>query len=219
MRSAVAGLSCFRLEDARCHSGSDRENLLKLIAKWFSERSGSPGDEEGEDARRVGFHRFETYVRHAVAPSLIGSYTFYAKILLASAVFATAPCFDMLCSDAVTPNHLLGLLSTMTLLVSLTIPFYLLVYQSSARLVIMLQERYRWPAALAYPVGVLLNNVALVGFLLAFGLSAPTGFFEPDYRLPQEHALDATGRKLLATNLATTVTGCMLLAIAGVFGI
>jgi hypothetical protein len=125
----------------------------------------------------------------------------------------------MLCSDAVTPNHLLGLLSTMTLLVSLTIPFYLLVYQSSARLVIMLQERYRWPAALAYTVGVLLNNVALVGFLLAFGLSAPTGFFEPDYRLPQEHALDATGRKLLATNLATTVTGCMLLAIAGVFGI
>ena len=222
MRSAVADLSRFRLEDARCHSDADREELLKLIAKWFSDRTRTDGA-SGEDARRLGFHRFETYVRHAVAPSLISSHANRAKLLVAAGVFTTAPMFDMMCSEACTPNHLLSLLSTITLLVTLTIPCYLLVYRQSARLVIALRERWNWSAVPAYAVGVLLNLVALISFFVAFALSGPTQIFAPDYRLPQgagetgSAQLDATGRKLIATNYATTFTGFSILAVAGLF--
>ena len=44
MRSAVAGLRRFRLETARCHSDADHEELLKLIAKWFSSERTAHGE-------------------------------------------------------------------------------------------------------------------------------------------------------------------------------
>lgn len=211
MRAAVAELRRFKVEEARCHSDADREELLKLIARWFA------GAEADEDARRVGFHRFETYVRHAVAPNVAQSQGFYARLLLAAGVILTAPLFDTICSRAFTPNHLLGALSTATLLVSLAMPFYLLVYAWSARVVLALREKCAWPAALSYSVGVLLNNVALVGWMGAWTLAGPTQLFAPDYRLPQQDVLDETGRRLLASNLTTVVTGLAVLAIAAVF--
>ena len=212
MRRAVARLTRFKLEDARCHSDSDRDELQKLIAKWFSERN---AHEAGEDARRVGFHRFETYVRHAVAPSLMSSNAYYAKILLACWCFSTAPFFDMLTSEVMTPSRISGILCMMALIVCLTIPFYLLVYRWVAQIVIALRERCHWPAALAYAVGVLLNNVALLGFLAACYLPCPQSYSDPDYRLPLE--LDPTARKMMATHVVTILTGLGALAVAGVF--
>ena len=127
----------------------------------------------------MGFHRFETYVRHAVAPNVAQSQGFYARLLLAAGVILTAPLFDTICSRAFTPNHLLGALSTATLLVSLAMPFYLLVYAWSARVVLALREKCAWPAALSYSVGVLLNNVALVGWMGAWTLAAPRSSSRP----------------------------------------
>ena len=211
-RRAVSELVRFTLADAQCHSDSDRAELQQLIAKWFTE-----SHEGGEDARRLGFHRFEQFVRHTLAPTLLCGRRSYPKVLLAGSIIGTAPTFDILCSDAATEYHLLSLVAMCVLMVSLTLPFYLLVYEQSARLVLVLREQRRWPAVAAYAVGVLLNNVALVGFVLAFVLAGPTQVFDPDYRLPQEGVLDATGRKILKSNVAVIFTGVGALAVAGTF--
>ena len=152
-----------------------------------------------------------------MAPSLVGSRGFYSKVLLAAFVISTAPMFDMLCAEVSTPAHVVGCVATIVLLVSLTIPFYLFVYQSVARLVIELSERRGWPAPLAYSIGVVLNNVALAGFIAAFLLAGPTQVFDPDYRLPQDGAHDVIARKTLQSNVATIITGVGVLAIAAVF--
>ena len=129
----------------------------------------------------------------------------------------TSVCFDMLCSEAFTEHHALGLLATFVLLVGFAMPFYLLVYEQVARLVLVLRERCGCPLVLAYTVGVLLNNLALIAFYLSFSLAGPNSIFEPDYRLPQDGGLDATGRKMLATQLAMVITVLGVLAVAGTF--
>ena len=115
------------------------------------------------------------------------------------------------------PNHAPALLTFLVLLTSLFTPLLLHVYGQVARLVIKLSERRRWPAWLAYTIGVLLNNVGICGWYLAFFLAGPTQITQPDYRLPQEGVLDATGRKLLATNLSAILMGLGVLAVAGTF--
>ena len=82
-----------------------------------------------------------------------------------------------------------------------------------ARLVLLLRERCGWSVLPAYAVGVLLNNFSILGGVVAFMLCGPNVIFEPDFRLPQEGGLDATGRKLAAFNIATIITALLFLAI------
>ena len=216
MRSAVERLGRFKLEEARCQSDKDREELLQLIAKWFTERV---DDGDSEYTRRVGFHRFETYVRHAVAPSLVSGRAYYVKVLLGMAAIMTAPLGDYICSEAFTPNHGIGLICFNVLLTAFMVPFMLFAYRQVAILVVELNERRRWPTVLAYTIGVLLNSMTMVGWYIAYLLTSPIQILEPDYKLPQDGVLDSTGRKLIATNLHGIMTGLGVMAVAGIFKI
>ena len=211
-RRAVSELVRFTLADAQCHSDSDRAELQQLIAKWFTE-----SHEGGEDARRLGFHRFEQFVRHTLAPSVVGSQSFYAKVVICIATLALAPVFDTFCSDAITGNHLLGMVAFMMVAIFLVTPFKLLVFHWSAGCVLALRERCGCPAVPAYVIGVLLNNLSAIGFALTT-LSAPNAITDPDYKLPDD-GLDPTARKMFATQVATIIAGVTLLAILSNFKI
>ena len=70
IRSALAGLKHFRLADASCFSEDDRRAILSLIGKWWTDTSS--GENDPERLRQLGFHRFERFVRHSLAPQLSG---------------------------------------------------------------------------------------------------------------------------------------------------
>lgn len=153
----------------------------------------------------------------ACRPTLLSGHAIYPKVLLASAVMMTSVCFDMLCSDAFTEHHALGVLATFALLVGFAMPFYLLVYEQVARLVLLLRERCGCPVVPAYAAGMLLNNVALLAFFVSFVLAGPSTLFEPGYHLPQDGGLDPIGRKVLATEVVMLITVFGVLAVAGTF--
>lgn len=197
-RIAMAGLRRYRLADAQCHSDSDREELRSLIAKWFTERSDG-GDDDAEDARRVGFHRFEKFVAHTVAPSLVNSSS-YVKIALCVIIFMGSGFMDSLCSDAFTSFHA-GMVVQIPLLLVM-VPVKLALLSRSARVTIALRERCGCPAALAYGVGILLNTCTIVVSMIVMFGAGPQMFFDPSYRLPDD-GLDATGRNMLASQIAT----------------
>ena len=57
--------------DAHCFSPSDREALLDVIADWFSDVNSGETDVAG--LRRLGIHRFQSFVRFELAPELTSS--------------------------------------------------------------------------------------------------------------------------------------------------
>jgi hypothetical protein len=211
-RSAMAGLRRYRLADAQCHSDSDREELRSLIAKWFTERSDG-GDDDAEDARRVGFHRFEKFVAHTVAPSLVNSSS-NVKIALCVIIFMGSGFMDSLCSDAFTSFHA-GMVVQIPLLLVM-VPVKLALLSRSARVTIALRERCGCPAALAYAVGILLNTCTTASELMVMFGAGPQVFFDPSYRLPDD-GLDATGRKMLASQIATLYAVLVGVAVAAHF--
>lgn len=215
--SAVAKLRSFRLADAQCHSDKDREELQQLIAKWFTEQRA--GEDDAEDTRRVGHHRFEQFVRHTVAPTLVSSRSHYLQLMLTASIFSVPPIFDTMCSDAFTANHVTGLIAMEAMVFALVVPMKLFIYWHVAGVVLALRERCRCPAVLAYGVGVLLNTCfGIIPLLLMFSLTGPSAIFDPTYRLPDD-GLDSTGRKMLATQLGGIFTAIGVCAIAWVFKI
>ena len=217
LRRAQGGgkLRSFRLEDAQCHSDDDREELQQLIAKWFTERRA--GDDDTEDARRVGHHRFEQFVRHTVAPTLVSSRWHYLQLMLAIGIFSMAPIFDMMCSDAFNAHHVAGVTAMLASAFTLLVPMKLFIFWRSARVVVALRERCACPAALAYGVGVLLNTCfGILPLMFIFMVGGPTTIFDPAYRLPDD-GLDSTGRKMLVTQLGVIFTAIGVCAVAWVF--
>ena len=213
---AIAKLNRFKLADAQCHSDSDREELQALIAKWFTEHSSA--DADAEDARRVGFHRFEQFVRHTITPSLDSGITKYAKLILACGVLDCAPTFDMMCHDKFTAHHVIPFFAMTFVGAVMVVPFKLFVFWRSARVVIALRERCGCPAVVAYGVGVLINFFGVIGMVLMFVLTGPTMIFDPDYRYPEDD-LGISGRKMLATQIGGIFTAGFIMAIAVVFKI
>ena len=214
--NAIAKLNRFKLPDAQCHSDSDREELQALIAKWFTEHS--TADADAEDARRVGFHRFEQFVRHTITPSLDSGITKYAKLILACSVLDCAPTFDMMCHDKFTAHHVIPFFAMTILGAIIVVPFKLFVFWRSARVVIALRERCGCPAVVAYGVGVLINLCGVIGMVLMFVLTGPTMIFDNDYRYPEDD-LGISGRKMLATQIGGILAASFIMAIAVVFKI
>ena len=212
-RSAVAGLSRFRLEYARCYSDSDREGLQNLIAKWFTERT--DGEDAAEDARRVGFHRFENFVAHTVAPSLLRSRSSFMKMTIIASILLGAGLFDTMCSEAFTTNHVIGLVAQLSTS-GFIVYFKLFIFSRSASLVLVLRERYGWSTVPAYGVGVFINILSNVGMMASFFLVAPQMAVDPSYRLPDD-GLDPTARKMVATQVATILTVVCAMAISATF--
>lgn len=212
-QEALAQLKSFKLADAQCHSDSDRDELQALIARWFTEQSSGDGD--AEDARRVGFHRFEQFVRHTVSPSLQSGRSHYLKLVLAMVVVECAPTFDMLCHEGFTTQHAVTFIA-MTIMSPIIVPFKLFVYWRSARVVIALRKRCGCPAVVAYGVGVLLNLFGTLGMVLMFILTGPTVVFDPAYKYPDD-GLTPSGHKMLATQIAGIYTAGFTIAIAMVF--
>ena len=110
-----------------------------LIANWFTERHA--GGDSGDDARRIGFHRFEQFVRHSVAPTLVSSRSYLLKLMVATNVFASAPLFDMLCHERFTANHVTGFAAIWIMGFALLVPSKLFVFWRSAKVVLALREK------------------------------------------------------------------------------
>ena len=58
----IEALRHFKLADAECYSAADREAILGLISKWWTDRESGVSDPER--LRQLGFHRFERFVRY-----------------------------------------------------------------------------------------------------------------------------------------------------------
>ena len=70
IRSALVALRTFRLTDAQCYSDEDREAILSVIGKWWTDHSS--GETDASRLRQLGHHRFERFVRYELAPQLAG---------------------------------------------------------------------------------------------------------------------------------------------------
>ena len=121
----------------------------------------------------------------------------------------------MLCHDGFTTQHAVNFIA-MTMMSPIIVPFKLLVYWRSARVVIALRERCGCPAVVAYGVGMLLNLFGMIGTVLMFILTGPTMVFDPAYKYPDD-GLTPSGQKMLATQIAGIYTAGFTMAIAMVF--
>ena len=130
-------------------------------------------------------------------------------------VVEVAPTFDMLCHEGFTTQHAVNF-DAMTMMSPIIVPFKLLVYWRSARVVIALRERCGCPAVVAYGVGMLLNLFGMIGTVLMFILTGPTMVFDPAYKYPDD-GLTPSGQKMLATQIAGIYTAGFTMAIAMVF--
>ena len=65
--AALGKLKTFRLDQCECYS--DRDALLRLIAKWYEDPASAHLPEETQ--RAIGWHRFENYVRHDLRLQLL----------------------------------------------------------------------------------------------------------------------------------------------------
>ncbi len=123
------------------------------------------------------------------------------KIALCVIIFMGSGFMDSLCSDAFTSFHA-GMVVQIPLLLVM-VPVKLALLSRSARVTIALRERCGCPAALAYAVGIVLNTCTTASEMIVMFGAGPQVFFDPSYRLPDDDGLDATGRKMLASQIAT----------------
>ena len=129
------------------------------------------GDGDAEDARRVGFHRFEQFVRHGFS---VASEWPFSRPVLAMVVVECAPTFDMLWGF--TTQHAVTFIA-MTIMSPIIVP-------EAVRLLAERPRRHRapalrLPAVAAYGVGVLLN---LFGAMVDVG---GAGGLRPSVQVPR----------------------------------
>lgn len=200
IRTALAALRHFRLTDASCFSESDRHAILSLVGKWWSDTSS--GETDPERLRQLGFHRFERFVRHSLAPQLSGRASsdwtptsFFALFVVGSLGWI----LDLLTYTDATVHHTSAYVCYAAFCYGVWVPMLIQAVKTVATGV-WLGKRRGWPALPLYAVALSACVAAIVlSSLVMYYVPFPNVVLQPDWRWPRDEsvgALDAFGIKV-----------------------
>lgn len=145
------------------------------IADWFSAKDRRPGDSPAK-LRKLGLHRFQTYVRYQLAPSLKESTarsSFLPHVVLVL-LFLLPGIFDGICQpsvnfwDTLASLAVLGTCSTFGAILSLS------AFETGALVFHFMRERCRLPSWIVFPIALVLSvAVFMMGFMSGILIPGP----------------------------------------------
>ena len=68
-QEALGALDRFTVDESSCYSDVDRAALTSVICEWYTDRSA--GEDDPRRLAEIGKHKFESFVRHNLAPSVM----------------------------------------------------------------------------------------------------------------------------------------------------
>jgi hypothetical protein len=185
IRSALLALRTFRLTDAQCYSEGDREAILSVIGKWWTDHSS--GEADADRLRQLGHHRFERFVRYELAPQLTGrlagnEWTLRTLFCLYIGL-AHGWILDLLAYSDSTVYHIVGYVCYGAFCFGVWLPTFFEGVKLVASLHHRLRGRIPQPALVAFTlVGLVVTSltVSLIMYLVPF----PNVLLDPDFRWP-----------------------------------
>lgn len=185
IRTALVGLRRFKLTDAQCYSDADRAAILALISQWWTDHAS--GETDPARLRALGFHRFERFVRHQLAPELLGlaggEWT-RSSFLALYVVGSHGWILDLLTYSNATTYHALSYVCYALFCYGAWQPMLYQLIKLLAGTVLSMQK-HGWPAPLTYGLALGAAAVGLVGTsLIMYSLPFPNVLLQPDFRWP-----------------------------------
>ena len=194
IRSALSALRTFRLADAQCYSDEDREAILSVIGKWWTDHSS--GEVDADRLRQLGHHRFERFVRYELAPQLTGRLVgndFTLKTLFCLYIgLAHGWILDLLAYSDATVYHIVGYACYGAFCFGVWLPTFF----EGIKLVASLHHRLRGripPHALIPLTLVNLIAVSLAVSLMMYYVPFPNVLLDPDFRWPDDGLVGDVG--------------------------
>ena len=220
IRAALVGLRHFKLTDAQCYSDADRAAILALIGQWWTDHAS--GETDPQRLRALGFHRFERFVRHQLAPQLSGLAggdwtrgSFLALYVIGSHGWI----LDLLAYSNSTEHHVLSYVCYAFFCYGVWQPMlYQLVKLLAGR--VLWAQRRGWPPALTYGLVLMAVIVGLATIsLVMYYLPFPNVILQPDFRWPGGAAADGSGAQLDAFGLKVLKFQVVLAGYSLAFGL
>ena len=206
-RNALHALRDFSIADAQCYSAEDREALTAVICNWYTDHRA--GEDDPERLMELGRHKFETFVRHNLAPSIERQEANdVGRQVITTMVCGILPAFLMnFTAPSVTLPHAAVTLTIASFIGLLQIIVFW-AYELGASVILHLVERVvprlttpatlmrRFITAIVYLLGFM-ATAAIVPFGVALRmlLSTPNLILAPAWRFPSDDGLDAETRR------------------------
>ena len=206
-RNALHALRDFSIADAQCYSAEDREALTAVICNWYTDHRA--GEDDPERLMELGRHKFETFVRHNLAPSIERQEANdVGRQVITTMVCGILPAFLMnFTAPSVTLPHAAVTLTIASFIGLLQIIVFW-AYELGASVILHLVERVvprlttpatlmrRFLTAVVYLLGFM-ATAAIVPFGVALRmlLSTPNLILAPAWRFPSDDGLDAETRR------------------------
>ena len=212
---ALDDLHDFRLSEAECSDDDDREALLRLIGDWFADHNS--GETDPDRLRQVGWHRFESIVRHEL-PLLVEKEFGSGVSATTWAIFPFIATWNIFDFYAVSASPDVNVLESLMLFAQILgyLPLVILTgagLQLGAQVAVRLGDDTTgvgWRALICgQTVGLIFYAVQTMCVYL---LTNPLSILQPDFRLPDD-GLDASTRKALKICLCSVITVPPLLII------
>jgi hypothetical protein len=208
-RKALRSLREFSIDDSQCYSAEDRAALTAVICSWYTDHQA--GEDDPERLQALGKYKFETFVRHHLAPSIERQEAGEAlRVGFAAAATSAGPCMLMLLSAADSAvGHVCVTLLYLTVMTTFIIPVMSLVYDASTSTTLgVIQDvlpRISSPrtalrkllTAAAYLAGFVATAAFFPLFSPVLAPVRPTKFLAPEWRIPIDDGFDEQTRRFV----------------------
>ena len=206
-RSALRALREFSIADSQCYSPDDRQALIEVICSWYTDHHA--GEDHPERLRALGQYKFETFVRHHLAPAIERQEAGEAlRVGFLGCVVSLMPwCFLMLSARDSSVGHVGVTLLYLAALATCICPLSMLIYRfgtsATFRVIREVLPRLAGPrtalrrllTAGVHVLGFLLTAACFPFLSLILAPTRPTKFLAPDWRIPTDDGLDEETRR------------------------
>jgi hypothetical protein len=212
---ALDDLRDFRLSEAECTDDDDREALLRLIGDWFADHNS--GETDPDRLRQVGWHRFESIVRHEL-PLLVEKEFGSGVSATTWAIFPLIATWNIFWFYAASTSPDVNVLESLMLFAQYlgNLPLQILTgagLQLGAQVAVRLGDDTTGVGWRALICGGAVSAIfVLLQAMCDELLTTPWVTLQPDFRLPDD-GLDASTRKALKMCLCCVITVPPLLII------
>ena len=224
-RSALRSLRNFSIAEAQCFCAEDRAALIAVICSWYTDHQA--GEDDPERLQQLGQHKFETFVRHDLAPAIERQQAGEASRVgfICAAVSLVPALLVVNASPESTVIHMALALVYLTAIIAFIFPFvawwYEAVTSANGSFIEDVIPRLSSPAmrrlltVAAYVICLPTTAAALPFCSVLLGVVRPNFHLSPDWRIPADDGFDAETRRYLKHFMVLSYY--MLFMIAGFF--
>ena len=208
-RSALRSLRDFSFAEAQCYSAEDREALTAVICSWYTDHQA--GETDPDRLQQLGMHKFETFVRHDLAPAIERQEAGEAKRVGFVCALISIMTLLLTANTAIgsgsTVTHLAFTLTYLMAMLNFICPTVVLWYQvvtsATGRFIEDVIPRLSSPrtamrrvlTTAAYIVCLLTTAASLPFCSVLLGAIRVHKYIAPDWRIPEDDGLDPETRR------------------------